>query len=209
MAIKDVVHTWHRGIKYDMTVDKVTPSAFDAITCINTDIEVDIGEASVPEKPLAHAGAAAESSQDSANTSTGNKLGGGRTLGSSLTSAASTSTTDKSSMIHPSDTAAAQSSAAAVKLIQEPPADQKQNVCTVQLRSSSGNARRRFDVQKATLQDLFNFAQVTTSQPAETIQLVTRFPRRVFALDAENQSSSLEQQNITQGQEMFMVEPRS
>merc|ERR1719343_963436 len=39
----DTVSTWHRGKKYDLTVSKVLPSRFRAITCINTDIEVEFG----------------------------------------------------------------------------------------------------------------------------------------------------------------------
>eukprot|EP00538_Stauroneis_constricta_P000590 CAMPEP_0119550042 /NCGR_PEP_ID=MMETSP1352-20130426/3647_1 /TAXON_ID=265584 /ORGANISM="Stauroneis constricta, Strain CCMP1120" /LENGTH=557 /DNA_ID=CAMNT_0007595787 /DNA_START=55 /DNA_END=1728 /DNA_ORIENTATION=- len=211
MAIKDVVHTWHRGIKYDMTVDKVIPSAFDAITCINTDIEVDIGESSVPE-PVFQPADSATTATSAGMATGGMKLGGGQTLGPSSSSSTMPPTSNLSSS---STTATAASSAAPIELIAEPPADQKDAVCTVQLRSSVGTGRRRFDVNTATLKDLFHFVisilrekgDVATN--ASSIQLVTRFPRRVFALDESNQSQTLASCGIAQGQEMFMVESRS
>jgi len=45
LSVGDTVHTWHRGVKYDLTVSTVTPATYNAVTCINTDIEVEFGPA--------------------------------------------------------------------------------------------------------------------------------------------------------------------
>ena len=44
LSVGDIVATWHRGVKFDLNVTKVIPSLYNSVTCINTDIEVDIGE---------------------------------------------------------------------------------------------------------------------------------------------------------------------
>lgn len=99
-----------------------------------------------------------------------------------------------------------------MQLIPEPPTDQIEGVCTVQLRGdgvASSAARRRFDVQKATLHDLFAFARALMMTGEESvwtdplsIRLVTRFPRKVY----ESGSTTLAQAGIAPGQELFMVE---
>jgi hypothetical protein len=176
----DVVSTWHRGVQYDLDVTKVLPSAFGAVTCINTDIEVDIGEVS------------SEGDQSAASDQKGHKLGTGQTLGYA-TEAQSVSTTT------------VQSSAPPVVLLPEPPTDQTENIVNVQIRYSGGNSKRRFDVTKAAVRDLLDFAgSLLSSKDISTFRLVTRFPRRVFAVDSG--ASTLIDAGIQAGQELFLVE---
>jgi hypothetical protein len=93
----------------------------------------------------------------------------------------------------------------AIDLPDEPPADQKENVCTVQIRGDGATGRRRFDIKATTMKNLFAFASVSCNLndvEGKSFRLVTRFPRRVF--DAND--TTLEEAGIGQGQEMFMVE---
>jgi hypothetical protein len=104
-------------------------------------------------------------------------------------------------------------------------------VCVVQVRgrttaaAAAASGRRRFDVSASTVADLFAFASgVCGGADPHTFRLVTRFPRRVFALSSSGGSigggggggdgvgggidadATLESVGICQGQEMFMVE---
>jgi hypothetical protein len=97
--------------------------------------------------------------------------------------------------------------AKAITLIDEPPLSQTDHVCTVQIRAPNGvKAQRRFDVRRATLDDLMAFAE-TLELGNEQFQLVTRFPRRVF--EKINGRKSLETAGILAGQEVFLVEKLS
>jgi hypothetical protein len=104
-------------------------------------------------------------------------------------------------------------------LIPEPATDKVEGICNVQIRgrAASGDSvtgRRRFDVTVATLKDLFHFAATVCGGDPMTIRLVTRFPRRVFALSSKeeggqvyaNDSATLMSVGINPGQEMFMIE---
>merc|ERR1712157_92493 len=85
-------------------------------------------------------------------------------------------------------------------MIPEPPADQTENICTIQIRGDKGSGRRRFDIQKSTIQDIFTFARTMTS--AHRFQLVTRFPRSVIS-----ESNNLVATLFAQGsQEALMIE---
>merc|ERR1712176_1693960 len=87
-----------------------------------------------------------------------------------------------------------------VELKPEPSVDQKENICTIQIRGDKGTGRRRFDVQESTIEDIFAFARTLTA--ASTFQLVTRFPRTVIS-----QSNDKIETLFKQGsQEVLMVE---
>ena len=92
---------------------------------------------------------------------------------------------------------------ATIELRPEPPADQKEGVCAVQLQGDGVRDRRRFDVQVATIQDLFDFA-ASLLEEAFAFRLVTRFPRRIYT--TEDASSTLSEAGIASGQEAFMLE---
>jgi hypothetical protein len=79
--------------------------------------------------------------------------------------------------------------------------DQTDGVCTIQIRADKESGRRRFDVNNATVQDVFSFAASLTN--LESFQLVTRFPRRILIA----QDTVLSAAGIQPGQELFLVEP--
>jgi len=196
LSVNDCVHTWHRGKKFDLVVKDVTPSGFGAVSCINTDIEVDFSapegmeeeeEEESADKPKAEASGAKSSSSFAPGS------------GYRLSDGPPRSSQESSDMPETAPTPAAD-------LPDEPPADQKENVCTVQIRGDGATGRRRFDIKATTMKDLFAFASVSCNLndvEGKSFRLVTRFPRRVFE-DAND--ANLEEAGIGQGQEMFMVE---
>jgi hypothetical protein len=184
LSVGDTVHTWHRGKKFDLTVTEVTPSTYQSVTCINTDIEVEFGE---PQE-AGFSGGKSISGMESSTTPVSDS---GRLLGS--TSPTTTAT------LPPMTPQTA-------RLLPEPPTDQYEGVVTVQIRSNTGSGQRRFEIDKATLSDLFAFATSILQDAASPFQLVTRFPRRVFTLEGITKSRSLREMGIAAGQELFMVE---
>jgi hypothetical protein len=206
LAVGDTVQTWHRGTKFDLKVTKVIPSTFHAVTCINTDIEVDIGEAQ-GSTPVPASNTVPPQQQ-------GNVLGGGggHTLGSSSRSSSTTPmTTSTLSSIQQQQQQHISNNAPVMVLLPEPSEDQTEGICTVQIRcSSGGTGRRRFHVHEAKLQDLFDFAASISKTKVGTFQLVSRFPRRIFTSDSDTSSaaSTLATAGIQSVQELLMVEPR-
>jgi hypothetical protein len=203
LSVGDVVHSWHRGAKFDLKVAEVTPSTYSSVTCINTDIEVEFGmtempnapgkdgTAAQPKKPTGYTlGSGSAPSTDAATTGTGFTLGSTTSTPPTTTSTSPTAPDSR------------------VELLKEPPAAQTEGVCTVQIRADGGNGRRRFDIQQATLGDLFAFATTISGVASEcaNFQLVTRFPRRAFRLDNGSSSSTLQQVGLQSGQELFLVE---
>ena len=91
-------------------------------------------------------------------------------------------------------------------LLPEPPSEQKENICTIQIRGDGTTGRRRFDVQKATLNDVFAFASTIVAATGD-FRLVARFPRRVFERNDGHGASTLASVGLQQGQESLMVEP--
>ena len=226
LSVGDNVHTWHRGVKYDLTVTTVSPPDINAVSCINTDIEVDIGEVEGIDEYL---------NDNKTGTTTGIGLGadaGGQQpapigKGRTLKDISSSNNNDNKDPFASSKgqrlsdpptlpTSASSSSGAAAissepmdtSLPPEPPADQKEGVCTVQVRSSDGSAgRRRFHVKTATKQHLFAFASTVAKLRLDEFRLVARFPRRVIALQGSGDDAEpLANVGIQAGQEMLMVE---
>merc|ERR1740130_2236878 len=103
-----------------------------------------------------------------------------------------------------------------ISLLPEPPIDKKDGVCTVQIRYSGGNGKRRFSIDTAKVKDLFVFASSLMNRDERSFQLVTRYPRKELHLIETNKSNSssqtgmseltLNQAGLQQGQEMLMVE---
>lgn len=172
LTLGDRVHTWHRGHKFDLDVTAVRPSTFQAVVCINTDIEVDFGRPEGLQVPAPV-----------------DQPVGGRTL-AETPSIVDQVTTEP---------------APVTDLIPEPPVDQSDGVCAVQIRGDGAHGKRRFDVNVATMQDLFAFAR-SIAGGAQNFRLVTRFPRRVFALDSTLETTTLAQAGVQPGQELFMLE---
>lgn len=198
LSVGDTVHTWHRGVKFDLEVTEVTPADWQSISCVNTDVEVNIGANEQAEQletvPMSHEnpGKAKNHSLLRINRILDSKTqsNGQVQLGKKLLDATSSNTT-KSPF----------AGKAHVPFRPEPPADQTDGICTIQIRADNGSGRRRFDVNIATVQDVFSFAASLTS--LESFQLVTRFPRRILIV----QDAILSAAGILPGQELFLVEP--
>ena len=188
LSVGDEVSTWHRGKEFKLLVSKIIPATYQAVTCINTDIEVDIGEVESEEKTSEPAAVETTNEKE-----TGFRLGGGKTIASSQPTPASSAP-------------AISSPSATPDLIPEPPSDQKEGVCTVQIRHGGGHGKRRFAIETATLRDLFAFAASLMNRSDYTFQLVTRFPRREVRMDAANETMTLRDAGLEQGQELFLVE---
>jgi len=62
LSIGDIMHTWHWGVKYNVTVISVMPSMYPAITVINTDLEVNFAPPPEEEGTLKNAAATLASS---------------------------------------------------------------------------------------------------------------------------------------------------
>lgn len=191
LSVNDCVHTWHRGKKFDLVVKDVTPSGFGAVSCINTDIEVDF--------------AAPEGMEDTSSTEKVEPKESGTKVSSGYKLSDGQENSSRASSDMPVDSIQTEP-APVVDLPDEPLADQKDNVCTVQIRGDGATGRRRFDIQTTTMRDLFAFASVSCNLndvEGKSFRLVTRFPRQVFE-DAGD--TTLKEAGIGQGQEMFMVE---
>lgn len=196
LSINDLVHTWHRGIKYDLQVSSVTPSEYQAISIINTDLEVEIGANDEFEQEVQEQQAAMKSVSSTQQKSSAFASGKGHVLSAPTPATPAATTASQATIVVPS-----------VELLPEPPADQTEGVCTVQIRGDGAAGRRRFNVHTATLKDLFAFASsLSGNADVNSFRLVTRFPRRVFALEEASSAKTLEYCDIRAGQEMFMVE---
>lgn len=193
LSVTDVISTWHRGKKYDLTVTTVSPSTYHAVSIINTDIEIEFDSADLKEaneKPSSDLAAKAQPTEANPLAASA-----GRRLNDATPAPLPSSST-------PSQTTSPPPSA--ISLRPEPPLDQADNVTTVQLRGPGGTkGQRRFDISLSTMGDLFAFAR--TVVPFSNFQLVTRFPRRVFS--NQETSKTLKDAGIATGQELFMVEP--
>jgi len=200
LSLNDVVHSWHRGVQYDVQVSQLEPADYHAVVCINTDITVEFG--APPEQE------GQEKEEEEALTSDpertgGYTLGGGRTLANNTKS---TSTTPQIKATAPS------TALSTPQLPPEPPASDS-NSLLVQIRGPKGHVKRRFDVATANLAHLFALASTSTisSSPGKednprAFRLVTRFPRRVFTLDDTTSRQTLQEAGLTPGQELLMVE---
>jgi hypothetical protein len=221
LTIGDVVSTWHRGKKFDLNVTKVIPSYFRGVTCINTDIEVEIGETKINNAAKDEGSNNNNNNKNSqskaTNEETGFRLGTGKKTTTSLLEENNNGEKEagalRTSVVN----------ALPISLLpEEPSIEKKDGVCTVQIRYSGGNGKRRFAIDTAKVKDLFVFASSLMNRDERSFQLVTRFPRRELSLiesnisDSDNNSNSssqtglaeltLNQAGLQQGQEMFMVE---
>lgn len=177
LSVGDLVHTWHRGVKFDLTVNDVSPATFNSVLCINTDIEVEFGPVS----------GSPETQQQETSSSPQSATNSGRRL---IDEGGENSTIDTQPV-------------GPVKLPPEPPADRVDGVCNIQIRADGQHGRRRFDIQTNTVSELYVFAGTLVGHN-EQFRLVTRFPRRI--LDTTQASMTLEEAGIASKQELFLVE---
>ncbi|KAL9179902.1 hypothetical protein ACHAXT_007872 [Thalassiosira profunda] len=198
----DVIHTWRRGVSFDLIVSSLTPTKYGAVSCINTNLNVDIGPPEGEEGEPATETAVGDAKAEP------NALAGGRLL------------SEPSSRAEPKQSAPVTATATAktIDLPTEPPEDAREGVCNVQIRGrtpsgASATGRRRFDVTNATVADLFAFAShVCEGVDPSGFRLATTFPRRVFQLSSNGEdggldpNATLDSAGIGQGQENFMIE---
>ena len=123
----------------------------------------------------------------------GYKLGAGQTLVAPVSNLTTTNHDTPSSFSPP------------VNLLPEPPEDQKDGVCAIQIQHSGGSGKRRFLIKEAHLSDLFAFASSLVGRTPSSFQLVTQYPRRVFTND-KDQFKTFQETGIQQGRERLMVE---
>ena len=196
----DVIRTWRRGVSFDLIVSSLSPAQFGAVSCINTNLNVDIGP---PE------GETGKAENDNTTNQSEAKKTEPKTLGRLLSEPTSQTTRLKESTMPQQS-----KNNAFEQLPPEPAQSVKEGICNVQIRgrTPSGNSasgRRRFDIRSATIGQLFAFASYIC-EGAVDFRLVTRFPRKVFAIGDEvgcfSPNMTLEDVGIGQGQEMFMVE---
>lgn len=197
LSVGDTVHAWYRGQKYDLTVASVTPSHWNSISCVNTDVVVDIGVNNEAEQNNAFVPPLETTLSQPSGYSLANNSA------NALTTALIESkvpTNEEGGSIPTSRFESTVSPLPILDLRPEPPADQIESICTVQIRTDQSSGRRRFDVNVATVRDLFSFASSLTN--IKTFQLVTRFPRRVLTV----QDAILSAAGIQPGQELFLLE---
>lgn len=195
----DIIRTWRRGVSFDLIVSSLSPPEYGAVSCVNTDLNVDIGPAEGEQD-------GEPKNEDIAEEAPPKATGGGRLLSEPASHAPSKE-----------PKAPVSATVTEIELPPEPEEGAKEGVCNIQIRGrtqsgSSAAGRRRFDVRTATVRDLFNFASLTCggTDPA-TFRLVTRFPRRVFTISSKDgghfsADATLESAGLAQGQELFMVE---
>jgi len=195
----DVIRTWRRGTSFDLIVSSLSPAQFGAVSCINTNLNVDFASCDnddMKDEPLAEDNVKPEP--------TGSRIlggGGGRLLSEPA-----------QPQISKSNETASSSKSQVIEFPPEPANGMKEGVCTIQVRgrTPTGNTvtgRRRFACTTSTLSHLFSFAShVCDGADPIMFRLVTRFPRRELQLTTTNANKTLESLDIRQGQESFIVE---
>jgi hypothetical protein len=188
LTVGDTIHTWHRGKKFDLTVQRVTPSTFDAILCIDTDLEIEFD--------------AVECSEENVTPSAIPPLSSGRRLNEAAAIATMTPVLSTATVLNKERFLS--------QLRPEPPIDQQENVITIQFRYRDRKDQRRYDIQEATIQDVLDFVRVafgddeSVTNTNHTIQLVQRYPRRVYTW--QERSITLSNAGMAAGSEVLFVE---
>lgn len=202
----DVIRTWRRGVSFDLIVSSVLPGEFGVVSCVNTDLNVDIGPPEEEEEKLNAKPKKEQQREEEVKEGSGQSvMGQGRLLSDNTTS-------QKQQTV-----AAVVETKSEVELAPEPADDKVEGVCNIQIRgrSTTGDnvtGRRRFDVELATMNDLFQYASFLCGADPKALRLVTRFPRRVFELSSEekqgqiNNDATLQNAGLNQRQELFMIE---
>jgi Ubiquitin fusion degradation protein UFD1/UBX domain len=198
LTVGDTIHTWHRGRKYDLAVQRVAPSTFDAISCINTDLEIefDSGTSSTEANHCV--------SDEDVTPSVMPHSAAGRRLNESDTGISA------SKALVPPSTVVTKREEWLSRLLPEPPIDQVENAITIQFRFRDRKEQRRYDTQTATIQDVLDFVRVVFADDEsmvimnQKIQLIQRYPRRVYTM--QERFLTLSNAGLVAGSEVLFVE---
>lgn len=196
----DVIRTWRRGVSFDLIVSSLSPSGFGVVSCVNTDLNVDIGPPD--DDDLADLNIKPEHVVEGKGSGQ-SAMGKGRLLSEDTQQKGVVATGTKTKP--------------AVELAPEPADDKVEGVCNIQIRGQSTTGetvtgRRRFETDLATMNDLFQYVSFICGADPKALRLVTRFPRRVFTLSSEegqghvDNDATLKSVGLVQGQELFMIE---
>ena len=192
LTINDIVTIWHRGKDYKMRVVEVRPEPCG--TLIDTDVEVELEiseEYKNQQDTLAQL--ASTSNPTPARTL---REASGASVAQPAESKPPTESTRRSEKPSPS-------------LPPEPSEDEQETIfCKV--RDAMGKTIARRFRKSEPLRYLFEFveceASSSTAGSGQTLQLTTRFPRRVFSTaDEEMSSKSFQDAGISSNQEMFLL----
>lgn len=198
LTVGDTIHTWHRGKKFDLTVQRVTPSTLEAISCINTDLEIEF-DSELSHQTEENLGV----SDDKVTPSIVSQPAAGRRLND-----VATISTPKASV--PSTTILSTREELLSHLLPEPMKNQLDNVITIQFRFRDRKEQRRYDTQVATIQDVMDFVRIvfgddeSMANVNQQIQLVQRYPRRVYSL--QDSALTLTNAGMVAGSEVLFVE---
>jgi len=199
LNVGDVMHCWNRGKKFDLKVKDVTPSHVRAVSCVNTDVEVDIAAVDDDDGENENMNEELPKMQHTSSDSLSGKTSGYRL--SDDTSNGKEPVNHVKSGIEIFDRVQMDN------IPPEPSIDKKENVVMIQIRGEGGKqCRRRFDSSVCNIKHIFMFAltQGVVVEGAGPFRLITRFPRRVFHLE-EDGDTSLLSYNFA-NQELFVVE---
>jgi hypothetical protein len=191
LSIGDTVHAWFRGVRYDLTVNAVEPSDFGVVSCVNTDITVDI-VSDVDDTVQ-------ESSLSVPSITSGSRLGG--------------QVNSPPSEIKPEidDNESNQTMMNEMHQISEEPLD-GDNVVTIQIRGDGVTSkRRRFHTSTTLVRTLFAYAALENIIQSDGVnvaeyRLVTRYPRRVLDYVHDGNKTLLEVGMDHRSQIMLLLE---
>lgn len=207
LNVGDIVHCWFRGKKFDLNVQDVTPSEIGAVSCVNTDVVVDIAATAEESNDASQDMEVDESGKSNANGSGGQSSGfGGTVSGGYRLSDTNASTPTVTTPIPSVAGLKTQGKELQFDLPPEPPLEQKDNVIMIQIRGDAGKqCRRKFDATCTNMKHLFQFAMIEKIVDGDTsFRLVTRYPRRTFHF--EDDGSTLLQAYQFASQEQFLIE---
>ena len=201
LSVGDSIHAWFRGFRFDLTVQGVEPSDFGVVSCVNTDITVDIVSDAEDE------GKESSGVGTSTTETHGHRLGRPAddlkpTGEGTVLTGNSKATTENTTLEKLQD---------AINLPLEPTID-GENILTIQIRGNDVvSKRRRFDASTTSVQTLFDYARFENiiqgdSSVASQYRLVTRFPRRVFEYVNDGDKTLLELGMGNQTQIMLLLE---
>jgi hypothetical protein len=191
LSLNDIVYCWYRGTKFDLRVRNVTPTTWGVVSCINTDMEVNIDYHDVISPTDGDQSQLQDPSTSTRDIMPSPSLDSG-------TSMLQKRNLDYTSILPPEPDAAVEEG----------------NVCTIMIRAGAGITdnqpqpqQRRFDRNTATLRDIHVFAahvcNLSESEMDSHFQLVSRFPRIVFH---NSPSILLIDSGLQSGQNLLLVE---